>query len=126
MQFTRVLSDFSPERCAAAGISSSDLKTMNMNEDNLRILRLRVTPGSPFTSCMGIKAHQRIGAPGGQKHSAALFCAGIPLNFDEHAMASVFTCFGDVENVVMHANKARGGKGGEGGIDGSDGDHNVL
>ena len=79
---------------------------MTSHDECLRVLRLRVTPGSPFTSCMGIKAHQRIAASTETKQSDTLFCVGIPLSFDEFAMKSVFTCFGDVLNVVMHANKA--------------------
>ena len=79
---------------------------MTSHDECLRVLRLRVTPGSPFTSCMGIKAHQRIAASTETKQSDTLFCVGIPLSFDEFAMKSVFTCFGDVHNVVMHANKA--------------------
>ena len=67
------------------------------------MLRLRVKPGSPFISCMGIKAHTSRQAD--STHGAALFVSGLPLNFDESAVASVFACFGEVETVVLHTNK---------------------
>ena len=65
------------------------------------MLRLRVTPGSPFVTCMAIKAHSL-------KEGAGLFVSGIPLNFDDQALTAVFTCFGAVEQVVIHRNKAGG------------------
>uniref|UniRef100_A0A7R9VQG7 Ribosomal RNA-processing protein 7 C-terminal domain-containing protein n=1 Tax=Chlamydomonas euryale TaxID=1486919 RepID=A0A7R9VQG7_9CHLO len=75
-------------------------------DSSLRMLSLAVRPGSPFRNYVAIKAHRgRVGEP---DHGPALFFAGLPLRFDEVAVASVFGCFGDVEQVVMHPSQSSG------------------
>jgi hypothetical protein len=42
-----------------------------------------------------------------QQHKHAVFVAGLPLDLEEDDLAAVFSCFGDVAQVVLHTTKAR-------------------
>jgi hypothetical protein len=79
------------------------LKLYEMAAAELAILSLRIKPGSPFLTYIGIKAHKL--KSGDSNIEQSLFISGVPLNFGEDALIAVFTCFGDINQVIMHHNK---------------------
>lgn len=75
-----------------------------MNGKNqLKTIGLRTRQGSPLITYVAIKRHEA-------KHNIsvqdnAVFVAGLPLGFDEAVTKQVFSCFGEVCQVVMHHSK---------------------
>lgn len=79
---------------------------MPASDPHLRMLSLRLSPGSPFLTYIAIKPHRaKAGEP---DPGPSLFLSGLPLNFDEDAVEAVFSCFGDVAQVVLHGTKVSG------------------
>ncbi|GAX84464.1 hypothetical protein CEUSTIGMA_g11884.t1 [Chlamydomonas eustigma] len=72
----------------------------------LAMLSLRIKPGSPFLTYVGIKTHKL--KPGDLNIEQSLFVSGVPLNFGVEALQAVFSCFGDISQVILHHNKRSG------------------
>lgn len=82
------------------------------SKQQLKTIGLRTRQGSPFITYVSIKRHEA-------KHNIsvqdnAVFVAGLPLGLDEDICKQIFSCFGEVGQVVLHQSKVSGG-GGSGG-----------
>eukprot|EP00195_Chlamydomonas_chlamydogama_P016605 CAMPEP_0202911018 /NCGR_PEP_ID=MMETSP1392-20130828/53771_1 /ASSEMBLY_ACC=CAM_ASM_000868 /TAXON_ID=225041 /ORGANISM="Chlamydomonas chlamydogama, Strain SAG 11-48b" /LENGTH=153 /DNA_ID=CAMNT_0049601367 /DNA_START=163 /DNA_END=620 /DNA_ORIENTATION=- len=77
-----------------------------VKEAPLHHLGLRHRPGTPFISYIGIKPHQH--ADSDQYQGTAAFITGLPLGFNEAVVTDVFSCFGEVTQVVLHRTKRSG------------------
>lgn len=76
---------------------------MPASDPQLRMLSLRLSPGSPFLTYLAIKPHRV--KPGELDPGPSLFLSGLPFSFGEEAVEAVFSCFGDVQQVVLHGTK---------------------
>jgi hypothetical protein len=89
----------------------------------LKSLGLQLRQDSSLISYIFIKAHQQSKEDDDQQqshaaqqqqqqqqqqqHKHAVFVTGLPLGLEEDDLAAVFSCFGDVSQVVLHQTKVR-------------------
>eukprot|EP00775_Hariotina_reticulata_P013701 gene13701-13823_t len=66
-------------------------------------LALRLHKSSPCLVYVFIKKQQP--HPNEQEVSNALYVTGLPLGLDDDSLAAIFSCFGPVQDVVLHPSK---------------------
>ncbi len=75
--------------------------------DGFKALGLRLHTASPFITYVYLKQHRSSASSDGDAGAVphAVFVAGLPLGVDEAQLLEVFSCFGVVSKVVLHATK---------------------
>jgi hypothetical protein len=88
-----------PPQAAALVASAADANSSKAYKS----LGLRLHKGSPFLVYVFMKAHQP--SPNEQGVSDILYVTGLPLGLDDDSLAAIFSCFGEVQDVVLHPSK---------------------
>lgn len=72
---------------------------MSQKSGQLKPLGLRLREGDLFLRHLFIKQHR------GAQAGSALFISGLPAGMDEAMLAYAMSCFGEVEQAVLHPSK---------------------
>lgn len=77
---------------------------MEDDHGRYKALGLRLYKDTPLITYIYLKQHTN--KEGGAEVPNTLFAAGLPLGMDQDSLRAVFSCFGEVSQVVLHHTKA--------------------